>query len=41
MKTHKESVMFRIAADLRRLIEMIVYQQRRSFSNQINVALEK
>lgn len=41
MKAHKQSVTFRIASDLRRSLETIAQQERRSFSNQINVVIEE
>ena len=42
MKTvEKESVTFRIDHELREFLESIAKEERRSFSNQLNVALEE
>ena len=41
MKIQKGSVTFRIAPQLKRLVEMIARAERCSFSNQVNVALEE
>ncbi|MEA3369586.1 MAG: hypothetical protein U9Q24_04465 [Candidatus Ratteibacteria bacterium] len=41
MKIQKGSVTFRIAPQLKRVMEMIARAERRSFSNQVNVALEE
>lgn len=40
-KDTKESVTFRIDHELRELIEIVAKEERRSFSNQLNVALEE
>ena len=42
MKTNKkESVTFRLDHRLRKVLEAIAQEQRRSFSNQLNLALEE
>lgn len=37
----KESVTFRIDSELRKILEAVAKEERRSFSNQINVAIEE
>lgn len=41
MKTQKENVTFRIDHTLRQMLETIAQEERRSFSNQINLALDE
>ena len=41
MKTQKENVTFRIHPQLRKILEMVAEEERRSFSSQLNVALEE
>jgi len=41
MLTHKANVTFRIAPDLKQMLALIAQKERRSFSNQINVAIEE
>ena len=41
MKTNKESVTFRLDHRLRKILEAIAKEERRSFSNQINIAIEQ
>ena len=41
VKHKKENVTFRIDHELKRLLEITAEKERRSFSNQINVALEE
>lgn len=41
MAVKKENVTFRIDHGLKEIIETIAKEERRSFSNQINVALEE
>ena len=41
VKNKKENVTFRIDHELKGIMEAIAKEERRSFSNQINVALEE
>ncbi len=41
VKHKKENVTFRIDHELKRLLEIAAERERRSFSNQINIALEE
>ena len=41
VKHKKENVTFRIDHELKRFLEITAEKERRSFSNQINVALEE
>lgn len=41
VKNKKENVTFRIDHELREILEAIAREERRSFSNQLNVALEE
>jgi len=41
MVVKKENVTFRIDHELKEILEAIAKEERRSFSNQINVALEE
>ena len=41
MKAQKKSVTFRIAPQLRKFLERVAGEERRGFSNMLNVALEE
>lgn len=41
MRANKETVTFRIKPDARRFLEIIAEEERRSFSNQLNLAIEE
>lgn len=41
MKTNKESVTFRLDHRLRQILEAIAREEKRSFSSQINLAIEQ
>jgi len=41
MKANKETVTFRIEPEARKSLEVIAEEERRSFSNQLNVAIEE
>lgn len=41
VKNKKENVTFRMGHELRESLEVIAKEERRSFSNQLNVALEE
>jgi len=41
VRNKKENVTFRIDHELREILEAVAREERRSFSNQLNVALEE
>jgi hypothetical protein len=41
MKTVKETVTFRMEPEVRKSIEIIAEEERRSFSSQLNIAVEE
>ena len=41
VKSEKENVTFRIDPELKQILEAVAKEQRRSFSNQLNLALEE
>jgi len=41
VKNKKENVTFRIDNELKEILEAVAKEERRSFSNQLNVALEE